>query len=636
MKKTLLFVALLASVSVKAQTTFTVDGYQYKVTGPQSVELVKGNSTDTLVSVPASVSYGGSDYAVKSIGEESFLWTSAKTIIIPSSVDSIKSKAFYYGKPTKVVLSEGLKYIGYSAFGGVNCTELEIPSTVTKIESYAFFSSQQLQKLTLHEGLKSIGNAAFYHPKSLLSLEIPASVDSIGNTAFATASSLTSLKLNEGLKFVGDGAFSGASLLASVTLPSTLTTLGDEVFLKCAKLTEVSLPASLTAMGTSVFAKTAITSYKVAEGSGHFKVKDGCLYSADETVLYAVPMSGLTSLRVSSKCIGINGGAAWGASLTSVTLPSNLFAIDGYAFEDAPLASVTIPASVTFIGEQAFANTDLKSVVVPENVGYLGDGAFAGCDSLKEATLPSSVTAMENHLFFRCAKLTKLTCLSNSAPEILEGYNEDYDVAFYGIASNAKLYVPLGAAQSFRDKGWDNYFTIEELTMKLFSPTSTDPVVGSTLGKGTPLSFKLTFDRNLTVAKTEPDVTVRKGSPLYANLFTPDDTWKVNLSSDKRSITLWASDYDGYTMAYDFDTSSLYYVIIPSGTLKDADGNINDRIVLSFNTTATGISQVKEEDSFEGAPVERFNLSGQKLDAPQRGINIVRYANGKSRKVIVR
>ena len=48
---------------------------------------------------------------------------------------------------------------------------------------------------------------------------------------------------------------------------------------------------------------------------------------------------------------------------------------------------------------------------------------------------------------------------------------------------------------------------------------------------------------------------------------------------------------------------------------------------------ATGISGVDAEGATE---VSRFTLDGKKLDAPQRGINIVRMSDGTIKKVIVK
>ncbi len=54
--------------------------------------------------------------------------------------------------------------------------------------------------------------------------------------------------------------------------------------------------------------------------------------------------------------------------------------------------------------------------------------------------------------------------------------------------------------------------------------------------------------------------------------------------------------------------------------------------VMVFTKTTTSVQQVKAETN----KVEKthYNLKGQKLERPQRGLNIVRMSNGKSQKVL--
>lgn len=53
-------------------------------------------------------------------------------------------------------------------------------------------------------------------------------------------------------------------------------------------------------------------------------------------------------------------------------------------------------------------------------------------------------------------------------------------------------------------------------------------------------------------------------------------------------------------------------------------------------TAATGIQGVKGESNASAAEVARYNAAGQRIDAPQKGLNIVRLANGKTYKEIVK
>lgn len=635
MRGTLLFATLLAATSVQAQT-FEVDGNTYQVTGTSTVELTKGDSKSATVVIPSTVTYNGTDYTVKTLGEESFEWAAATSVTIPATVDSIKKNAFYYCSLKEIKLSDGLKYIGPYAFGSNDCTEIEIPATVEKIDENAFFGSTSLQKLTLHEGLKVIGRAAFYHPKALTSLTLPSTVDTVYNTAFARAESLTALTLNDGLKYIGDGAFQESKLLTSLSLPSTLTYLGDEAFLKCTGLkTGIVLPESLQTYGGGAFAKTGVTGFSISDKNENFVVYDGCLYDAKKSLLYAVPMTGKTTLSLPSSVIGISSEAAWGSELTKVNLNSGLLAIADYAFEDCPITEINIPSTVTYIDEQAFANTKITKLTVPESVGYVGDGAFASCTALTEATLPAGFPSIDYHLFNNDAQLAKITCLGTTAPTLPDIY-EEYDNPFYGISSSATLYVPKGAKDSYTNNGWGDLFTsIKELDYGYFDPTSTDPKDSVAEGKYTSLSLNLYFDRVVSVVNETPEVFIRKGGILYSNVFTPDDSWKLNLNSDKRSVTLWASDYDGFTQTFDFDTNSEYVIVIPSGILKDNDGNFNNRIVLHINNPeATGINAATVNTAEKSAAVARYNISGQQVSRSYRGVQIVKFADGSTKKIL--
>lgn len=57
------------------------------------------------------------------------------------------------------------------------------------------------------------------------------------------------------------------------------------------------------------------------------------------------------------------------------------------------------------------------------------------------------------------------------------------------------------------------------------------------------------------------------------------------------------------------------------------------KITVVFTTESTGIDGVEAAGSNE--EVARYTLDGRKLSAPQKGVNIVKYADGSTKKVVV-
>ena len=201
--------------------------------------------------------------------------TGLKSINFPNTLETIGLSAFYKCTGLESIsLPNTLKSIGTSAFE--QCTslkEVEIPGCVemnqdnnkeegiTEIGNAAFKDCTSLSKLTLGNGVKTIGNNAFdgcnynQSPDTVnYELIIPDSVTTIGNCAFKDCCFFNKLKIGTGIETIPQYAFSGCAKLEELEFKETtnIKTIEDNAFNSCAALV-CTIPDQVTSIGTDAF-----------------------------------------------------------------------------------------------------------------------------------------------------------------------------------------------------------------------------------------------------------------------------------------------------------------------------------------------------------------------------------------------
>ena len=267
---------------------------------------------------------------------------------------------------------------------------------VTHIAKEAFENTTSLYKITLPEGLLSIGEDAFYGCTDLAAVNLPSTLQSLGEYAFAECSSLHSeITIPESITVVPTGAFNGCKSLIKVNLPQTTTSLGLAAFGRCASLNDISLPVGLQSIGENAF--------------------NGC--------------KSLTTLYLPYTLTTIQAGAfADCSNLTGLNWPTNsqLVSIGEWAFKGCTsITTAKIPEGVTAIKQNVFSGcTSLNTVTIPSNLTSIGLNAFSNCTALKSLTIPASVTSISDNAFTGCTALTHTTvpgsyadqwCIRNSS-----------------------------------------------------------------------------------------------------------------------------------------------------------------------------------------------------------------------------
>lgn len=146
-----------------------------------------------------------------------------------------------------ITLSDGVSEIGRRAFmqcGGV--TEITIPAGITSIGEWAFYSCEALTEITIPDSVTSIGKQAFGMcgiQKATIPMRMAGNIlreyriqdvtitgDSIPDNAFEDCDYFTKVTIANGITSIGERAFYGCLSLSSVVIPDSVTHIGENAF----------------------------------------------------------------------------------------------------------------------------------------------------------------------------------------------------------------------------------------------------------------------------------------------------------------------------------------------------------------------------------------------------------------------
>ncbi len=291
---------------------------------------------------------------------------------------------------TKVVVEEGINYIGADAF--YNLTVLksaQLPSSVEIIGEWAFYGCHELISVALGTGVKSINQGAFGYCVSLGGIVLPESLLNIQESAFYNCSNLSAIGIPVNVRYIGEEAFSYCDSIIRIIIPDSVTYMGEYAFSYCGSLKSVTIGEALTSISKGAFR--------------------GC--------------EALESVSVGTKVTAVDEYAFYDCtSLYSASIPGNLMSIGEFAFYGCEsFTQIDIGATVETVGDYAFFGcSGSKSITVGGAVKTIGEFAFAWCSSLETVTLGESVSEIGNCFLLGCRSLESIQVPSANKNFIIE------------------------------------------------------------------------------------------------------------------------------------------------------------------------------------------------------------------------
>lgn len=276
----------------------------------------------------------------------------------------------------------------------------------------------KIEKVIIHEGVSYIGQAAFSYCDKIKKVKLPNSLEVIGNVAFGSCYSLLEINLNDNLLKIGNGAFAHCSSLESITIPARVKVIEYGSFEDCKRLKMINVNHNnlyfCEDKGVLYDKKKSRIISCVATKEGVYSVPNSvksidphAFYGCESITEIIIPDSvnniGDIAFEGCLKCrrITVNNDNLYYSSLDGVLFDKNQRELIKYP-SNKP-GDYEIPGSVQSIKGHAFCFTNLLSeVIIPENITVIEDYTFGGSNGIKRVSLPKSIKSIGFAAFSSC------------------------------------------------------------------------------------------------------------------------------------------------------------------------------------------------------------------------------------------
>lgn len=310
------------------------------------------------------------------------------------NVDVLPNSAFSGDRIIrKFTFEKTIKEIGNSAFKGTRLSTLEGLESATVIGEAAFMGCNQLESVTLPDGLKIIEAETFSGCRSLKTVNIPDSVTEIRAKAFCDCDVLETIDLPDSITTIGARVFGDCDSFKSIRLPDGIKTIEASTFYDCVALTDISIPDSVTKIGSNAFQRC-----------GFLKDASFLPDSLEYIGSFAFSGSGLETLKLPDNVKYIREGAFYEClSLETAIIPHATELHDGKIFSKcANLRYVSFGDSVTRIHEETISTDQPLTITIGKNLEYVDTNAIIASKGLERVNFrgtESEWKALRNRIY---------------------------------------------------------------------------------------------------------------------------------------------------------------------------------------------------------------------------------------------
>lgn len=396
----------------------------------------------------------------------------------------------------------------------------------------------------------------------------------------------------------------GTPYQGEIIIPETITYndttysvkgISQYAFYECGNITSITLPNTLTDIGYSAFygcyfPNTKKDTLRIPDSVK--KIGDGafcgtryleCIILPEklDTIPYECLASwhdNIISLEevVMPKKVKYIAPYAFAeqTNLEKINIPDMVEEIDTYAFAYCRKLNTTLPNGVLKIGKCAFSYTYFPIDKLPDWLFHLKPYMFYDVKGKMEIELHKNMLYVPDHCFYGCANLLKIIL-----PEKLDSIGD------YAFAYCSKMTNPIFLGKNVQKIGKRAFYSCNS-----------------------PAVYSLSKDPCILDEKTSTFSSYHNyASGLMEALYIPKGY------KERYTEMGWTRQFKTVIEIEDEELTELY------------EAHLNGKVV--------GIKQAKENIVKE---IGYYNIHGQQINKPQIGINIIKYNDGSTKKLIIK
>lgn len=647
---------------------------------PNSVNSIFsfGGNQELTVHIPSSVSYianGAFRYCGGIVVEDgnatydsrdncnAVIETAKNTIIsgcvnttIPSSVTSIGASAFYKVPNLKTIsIPNSVTSIDNSAFAScADLVDIKLPDSLVSIGDYSFYSCTGLTDITIPNSVITVGNGMFEGCTNLASIKLSDNLRLVGEYMFSNCSSLTNVTLPATVKSIRDGAFRYCSALQSINIPDAVRYIGDQAFYDCVSMQDLTLPDSVFYIGGSAFKRGSINSdeeIKVYTKRGTPTLlaywQGGSEYLGYNEELAAYEIG--TGVKLIAPTVTVEK-----VTSTAIRMKINNYYPEYRYCQNNNVLNVTDsvltltglkPGTYYYCNSQSYKDVEEALIVRDDTVKFGMSFEFTTDDEISLTAQNPKVVSEGN------AVVSAITNLDDAETNVgFEWRRTDWTDDFQ--SNEGKAYLFAGTMEGYIRRMNTNYMWKYRPFYESNSGTryygewvGIDPTNTSYFEPSIHTYDNVTVDGNSVTlngyVQCGSDNITSQGFAYWPNNgngakglakltpIVPDDAQTITAKASSNSPIMKA-ELTG--LAYNTEYSYVAFV-----TTSDGDTFYGEEQTFTTTGEATGIINVESgEVNAENVPTAIFDLNGRRLGQMQHGLNIVRYSNGTTKKILVK